>query len=235
LPSAKHGWYRLPIPVRVLAVDTSGEHGSVAFVENGEARGEVRLRPPVGHSLTLLPAVEFLLRALGLQPLEVEGYAVALGPGSFTGVRVGLSTVQGLALASGRPCLGLSNLDVLAARIAGEADCLVAIVDAYRGEVFARRYDREARPLEPGGRQSPEAALAELPASTALVGSGATTYAALVAERAPHARVPARSPHLARMLGVLAEPRLRAGEGVPPDALRPVYLRDADIRVSPLR
>jgi tRNA threonylcarbamoyladenosine biosynthesis protein TsaB len=221
--------------VRVLAVDTSGEQGSVAVVEGGESRGEVRLRPPVGHSLTLLPAVEFLLRALGMAPLDVEGYAIALGPGSFTGVRVGLGTVQGLALASGRPCLGLSNLDVLAARIAGEADCLVAMVDAYRDEVWTRRYDRQALPLGPAVRQAPADALADLPASCALVGSGTVRHAALLAERAPHARLPARSPYLARTLGILAEPRLRAGEGVPPGALRPVYLRDADARVSSAR
>jgi tRNA threonylcarbamoyladenosine biosynthesis protein TsaB len=221
--------------VRILAVDTSGEQGSVALVEDGEARGEVRLRPPIGHSLTLLPAIEFLLRALGLAPLEVEGYAIALGPGSFTGVRVGLGTVQGLALASGRPCLGLSNLDVLAARIAGEADCLVSVVDAYRDEVWTRRYDRQAVPLGPALRQAPADALADLPASCALIGSGTVRHASLVAERAPHARLPARSPHLARTLGILAEPRLRAGEGVPPAELRPLYLRDADARVSSAR
>ncbi|MET0554031.1 MAG: tRNA (adenosine(37)-N6)-threonylcarbamoyltransferase complex dimerization subunit type 1 TsaB [Vicinamibacteria bacterium] len=221
--------------MRILAVDTSGEQGSVAVVAGGEALGEVRLRPPVGHSLTLLPAVEFLLRALGLAPLDIEGYAIALGPGSFTGVRVGLSTVQGLALASGRPCLGLSNLDVLAARIAGEADCLAAIVDAYRDEVWTRRYDRAAQPTGPALRQSPADALAGLPASCAVVGSGTMRYAALLAERAPHARLPARSPHLARTLGILAEPRLAAGEGVAPGELRPVYLRDADARVSPAR
>jgi tRNA threonylcarbamoyladenosine biosynthesis protein TsaB len=221
--------------VRILAVDTSGEDGSVALVEGGAARGEVRLRPPIGHSLTLLPSIDFLLKALGIAPLEVEGYAIALGPGSFTGVRVGLGTVQGLALASGRPCLGLSNLDVLASRIAGEADCLVAIVDAYRDEVWTRRYDRQARPLGPAVRQSPLAALAELPASSALTGSGTVRHAGLVAEHAPQARLPARSPHLARTLGILAEPRLEAGEGVAPDALRPVYLRDADIRVSSAR
>lgn len=221
--------------MRILAVDTSGEDGSVALVEGGVARGEVRLRPPVGHSLTLLPSIEFLLKALGLSPLDVEGYAIALGPGSFTGVRVGLGTVQGLALASGRPCLGLSNLDVLAARIAGEADCLVAIVDAYRDEVWTRRYDRQALPLGPAVRQAPAEALAGLPASTALTGSGTVRYAALVSERAAQARVPSRSPYLARTLGILAEPRLSAGEGVAPDALRPVYLRDADIRVSSAR
>lgn len=221
--------------MRILAVDTSGEEGSVALVEGGAALGEVRLRPPVGHSLTLLPSIEFLLRALALGPLDVDGYAIALGPGSFTGVRVGLATVQGLALASGRPCLGLSNLDVLAARIVGEADCLVAVVDAYRDEVWTRRYDRGAEPLGPASRRSPAEALADLPPSCALTGSGVARYAGLVAEAAPQAKIPPRSPHLARVLGVLAEPRLAAGEGVAPGALRPVYLRDADARVSPAR
>ena len=89
---------------------------------------------------------------------------MARGPGSFTGLRVGLSTVQGLALAGGRPCLGVSSLDVLAARIRGAAPVLVALVDAYRGEVFGGLYDAEGRPLAPPRAARPEAALAGRPA-----------------------------------------------------------------------
>ena len=74
---------------------------------------------------------------LALTPRDLHGYAVAVGPGSFTGLRVGLSTVQGLALASGRPCLGVSALDLLAARMRGAAPHLAAMIDASRGEVFA--------------------------------------------------------------------------------------------------
>src|SRR4029453_9077028 len=87
--------------LRVVAVDTSSERASVALMASGGVGAEVRLLTQV-PSVAVLPAVDFVLRSLGLAPLDVEGYAVGIGPGSFTGVRVALSTVQGLALASGR-------------------------------------------------------------------------------------------------------------------------------------
>ncbi len=131
--------------MRVLAVDTTTERGSVAVVSGGEVLGEVRLRSGMGHSKRLMPAIAFLLDGLGLPASDIDGYAVTAGPGSFTGLRVGLSCVQGLALASGRPCLGLSTLDVLAARIAGAAPTLVAAMDAYRGEVYACVFESDGR------------------------------------------------------------------------------------------
>jgi tRNA threonylcarbamoyladenosine biosynthesis protein TsaB len=215
----------------VVAVDTSSERASVAVVQAGEVRGEVRLDTQV-PSVAVLPAVEFLLRSLGLTPSDVDGYAVTLGPGSFTGVRVGLSTVQGLALASGRPCVGLSTLDVVASLIAGQADTLVALIDAFRDEVFVRRYDRGARPLGPPSREAPEAALAGLAGTCAIAGDGARKYAALVQRLLPDAHVGERAPYLAAALGLRAEPLLVAGEGVEAGALRPQYLRDADVRRS---
>jgi tRNA threonylcarbamoyladenosine biosynthesis protein TsaB len=220
--------------VTILAVDTATPWGSVALLRAGETIGEVRLRSPEGHSAALLPAVSFLLDRLGLPPGAVEGYAVGAGPGSFTGIRVGLSTVQGLALGSGRPCLGLSTLDALAAKARGAADSVVAMVDAYRGEVYAELYDAAGRPLGQAGAWRPEALLDRVGgAAPAFVGDGARKYASLIRERCPGAMFPERSPFLAAWLGRLAEPRLRAGDGHGPEALRPIYLREADVRRAP--
>ena len=204
--------------LRVIAVDTSSERSSVALVEGGEPRGEVRLVTSL-PSVAVLPAVDLLLRAAGLQASDVDGYAVTVGPGSFTGVRVGLSTVQGLALGSGRPCVGLSTLDVLAAGAAGESDCLVVLVDAFREEVFAGRYDRDARPTAPPTRVRPEAAIAGLPAGTVVTGDGAWKYEALVRERLPDARLARGERFLAARLGRLATAALERGEGVTAAAL----------------
>jgi tRNA threonylcarbamoyladenosine biosynthesis protein TsaB len=215
--------------LRVIAVDTSSERASVALVEGREVRGEVRLTTSL-PSVVVLPAVEFVLRSSGLTAADVDGYAATMGPGSFTGVRVGLSTIQGLALGSGRPCLGLSTLDVLAAGVAGEADSLVAMADAFRDEVFVGRYDRDARPLGPPSRERPQAAMAELPVDCVLTGEGARRYEVLIHETLPGARIVQRDPFLAARLGLLAEPLLEAGRGVPARDLRPLYLRDADVR-----
>jgi tRNA threonylcarbamoyladenosine biosynthesis protein TsaB len=219
--------------VIVLAVDTTSERESVALVEQGQVRGEVRLRTSDGHSQRLLPAIEFLLHASALRAVDVEGFAVAVGPGSFTGLRVGLSTVQGLALAAGRPCLGLSTLDVLAATAAGEAPTLAAMVDGARaGQVFAALYDADARLVDGPRADTVEALLARVTGPAAFVGDGAERHRDQIRARFPEARWPRRDLYLAATLGRMAEPRLAAGEGVPPAALRPLYLRAAEIRKS---
>lgn len=191
--------------------------------------GEVRMTAHL-HSRRLLPAVEFLLASAGLAPLDVEAYAVTTGPGSFTGLRVGLATVQGLALAAGAPCLGLSTLDVLAARIAGRADALVALMDAQRDEVFGAVYDSAARLRSDRRIGSVGSFLEGLPEHTAFLGDGVDKHREEILARLPTALFPRRSRYLAGTLGLLAEPLLAAGEGVPPAALRPLYLRGAHTR-----
>jgi tRNA threonylcarbamoyladenosine biosynthesis protein TsaB len=217
--------------VIVLAVDTTSARESVALVQGGAVRGEVRLRTSDGHSQRLLPAIEFVLGAAGLRAAAVEGYAVAVGPGSFTGLRVGLSTVQGLALAAGRPCLGLSTLDVLAAMVVGEAPTLVAMVDGARADqVFAALYDTGGRLLDGPGAESVDGLLARVRGPAAFVGDGAERHEGAIRARFSDARWPRRDLYLAATLGLMAEPRLAGGEGAPPAALRPLYLRAAEIR-----
>lgn len=216
--------------MRVLGLDTTTSRGSVALLDGNELLGEVRLAAPDSHSGRVLPAVDFLLRGLGLEPVDLDAFAVAIGPGSFTGLRVGIGTVQGLALGSGRPCLGIPALDALAARIRGGAPCLVAMMDAYRGEVFAARYDGEARRQGPMLAEAPQVFLERVPELAAFIGDGAERYRAEILHRLPKASFPARSLYLAGTLARLAAPRLAAGEGIPPASLQPLYLREADLR-----
>jgi tRNA threonylcarbamoyladenosine biosynthesis protein TsaB len=216
--------------VRVLAVDTTTERGSVAVTEDDSVCGEVRVASSEGHSRRLLPAVDFLLQSLGLRPGDLDAFAVTTGPGSFTGLRVGLSTVQGLALGAARPCLGLSALDVLAARIAGAAPALVALMDAYRGEVYGGIYDEEGRLSGRPSVERPEALVARAPEVAAFVGDGAQRHRELILSLRPRAVFPVRSLFLAGTLGRMAAPRLKRGEGIAPAALRPLYLREPDIR-----
>jgi len=216
--------------VRVLAVDTTTERGSVAVTADDAVSGEVRLASPEGHSRRLLPAIDFLLQSLGLRPDELDAFAVTTGPGSFTGLRVGLSTVQGLALGAGRPCLGVSALDVLAARIAGAAPASVALMDAYRGEVYGAVYDAQGREVGRAAVERPEALVARAPEVAAFVGDGAQRHRELILSLRPRALFPSRTLFLAGTLGRLAVPRLKRGEGVAPGELRPLYLREPDIR-----
>lgn len=218
--------------MKVLGVDTTTSRGSVALVDAGELLGEVRLTSQASHSRRLLPAVAFLLDALGLEPAAVEGLAVTTGPGSFTGLRIGISTVQGLSLGLGRPCLGVAALDVIAARAVGEGEVLAAVMDAWRDEVYGALYDAAARPLSGPFVEPPRAFLARVPAGSAVfAGEGALRYRELIARERPAAAFSRRSPYLAGTLARIAEPRLLAGEGVDASALRPLYVRPADAKL----
>jgi tRNA threonylcarbamoyl adenosine modification protein YeaZ len=218
--------------MRLLSVDTTTACGSVALLEDTEVAGEVRLREEF-HSRTLFGAIQYLLGTLGVRPAGVDAYVVAVGPGSFTGVRVGLSTVQGLGLASGKPCLGLSSLLGLAAQMRGTAEVLVPIMDAYRDQVFAAVYDSDLTVQREPAAVDLGALLAELPArSVAFLGDGATRYRERLLQARPDAVFPERSFFLAGALGRLAAPCLAKGEGVAAGALRPLYLRTPDIRPS---
>ncbi|MBI3932356.1 MAG: tRNA (adenosine(37)-N6)-threonylcarbamoyltransferase complex dimerization subunit type 1 TsaB [Acidobacteria bacterium] len=215
--------------MRLLAVDTTTARGSVALLAEGEVRGEVRLDADA-HSKRILPAVDFLLRSLGLRPAELDAFAVATGPGSFTGLRVGISTVQGLALGAGRPCVGIPALDVLAARIRGVSSCLVAWMDAWRGEVYGALYDSEARRQGDITAEAPDAFLARVPEGAGFTGDGARLYRELILSRRPGAILPERGLFLAGTLATLAAERVAGGEVTGPGELRPVYVREAAIR-----
>jgi tRNA threonylcarbamoyladenosine biosynthesis protein TsaB len=221
--------------MHLLAIDTTTRRASVALLQDDEVRGEIRLLEDGGHSPTVLPAVEMLLNAAGRRPVDVDAYAVAVGPGSFTGVRVGISTVQGLALGSGRPVVGLSSLEGLAARLQGSAPILGPVMDAYRDQVYAAVYDADLKPRREPASLAPDAWLADLPTGAAVLGDGATRYRDLIRERRPDVIVSDRSLFLAATLGRLARARLARGEGIEAAVLRPLYLRAPDIgRPRPL-
>lgn len=130
--------------MRILAVDTTGETGSIALVdgcrvEQGGVGEEVTLHSPEGFGHTLFPAIEQLLARHGLSVASLDGFAAASGPGSFTGVRVGLTAVKGLAEASGRKVVAVSNLQALA--FFGRRALRAVAIDARRGEVYGAVYD----------------------------------------------------------------------------------------------
>jgi len=214
--------------LRLLGVDTATARGSVALVQDDDLLGEVRFSAPDRHSAHVVPAVEFLLGTLGLRPSDIEGYAVTVGPGPFTGLRVGISTVQGLAVGAGRLAVGISSLDVLAARIKGAAEVLVTMIDAGRGEICGGVYDREARPLKAPATEAPSRFLEQIPDGAAFLGDGVSPHRDLIRSMRPGSLFPSRSLFLAGTLARLAAASFERAQD--PAALRPLYLRGADIR-----
>jgi tRNA threonylcarbamoyladenosine biosynthesis protein TsaB len=132
---------------RVLALDTTAQFGSLALAENGEVVEEILIHAPDGFGTTLFSRIEALL-ARHDWPLEsIDCFAAASGPGSFTGVRIGLTAVKGLAEALGTQAAAVSNLLALAA--CGSAPVRAAVIDARRGEVYGAVYDAELRAILP--------------------------------------------------------------------------------------
>jgi tRNA threonylcarbamoyladenosine biosynthesis protein TsaB len=192
--------------VLILAIDTATEVATSALVEDGEVLGERSSR-----ASTVLEDVDALLRQGGRHAGDVDAVAVGTGPGSFTGVRIGLATVRGLALALGVPAAGVSTLDALAAGAPGA----VPVVDAKRREVFVL-VDGEPRCLAP-------ADVAVEPGTTC-VGDGARRYRELL--EAAGAIVPPDDSELhlprARFHATLAK------EFGPAELVEPIYLRLPD-------
>jgi tRNA threonylcarbamoyladenosine biosynthesis protein TsaB len=133
-------------PRRLAALDTSTALGSVALFEEGRLVAEDSRRVSNAHGESLLPMVDAVFARTGWAPDDVERWGVGIGPGSFTGVRIGVATVKGIALATGAGIVGVTSLDALAHGV-GESpdaeDLVVSIVAAGKGEVFlqARRHD----------------------------------------------------------------------------------------------
>src|SRR5215813_13649234 len=128
--------------MRVLAVDTSSERGSVSITDNGETLGEVRLASSIQYSERLFRSIEFLFQHLPFQLSEIDIFAAARGPGSFTGLRVGLAAMDAFVAAHNARGVGVSTLEALAWKT-GIRDILIApMIDARRGDIYGAMYRR---------------------------------------------------------------------------------------------
>ena len=131
----------------LLALDTTREFGSVALTRGSEVIEEILLHAPDGFAHVIYGRLRELLDKHGIRLQEIECFASASGPGSFTGVRVGLACVKGLAEACGKPAVAVSNLQAVSSF--GSAALRAAILDARRGEVYAAVYDSTGRLVSP--------------------------------------------------------------------------------------
>jgi tRNA threonylcarbamoyladenosine biosynthesis protein TsaB len=231
---------------RVLALDTTTRAGSTALIVNNHIVDERGGDAARTHALRLPDEILTLVSANQCALSDIDLYAVATGPGSFTGLRIGIATIQGLAHVHNRRVVGIPALEALAHAASRDlpADALVAAwMDAHRHDVFAALYRVGAaasfsRPrlveIEGPSVGSAASTLARwralgigLPAL--FVGDGAVLYADEIAREAFGGRV-AAPPLLAGAIGLLASDR--AAEAVEPSALRPLYVRRADVEIS---
>ncbi len=224
----------------VLGVDSSTMAEGIALAEGDRVLGEVNSHLPATHSERLLPAIRALLERLSLRIGQVDGFAVTLGPGSFTGVRIGIATVQGLALSCGRPAVGISTLEALAWwGGATRRGWICPFMNAGRGEVYGALFRSEegtVRRFSEDRVCPPELLLEELPADpVCFPGEGAGSYRNLLEER-PGARpedLPlGYHPFLGGWTAVLGGRLLEGRDGREVPSLRPNYLRNPDAQTG---
>ena len=122
--------------MRILAFDSCGKTASVAVYEDGRVAGEIYIDTKQTHSATLLPSADWLLQTLGLKASDVDFVAATVGPGSFTGVRIGMSAAKGIAFGAGAKCIGVSSLYAAAYAVKDCEGLVCAVMDARCGQVY---------------------------------------------------------------------------------------------------
>jgi len=223
----------------VLAIDTSAPSGSLAVLDDQKLLGMVATDVQETYSSRLFRHLEFLLRELSLEMKQMELYAVVAGPGSFTGLRVGLTAVKGWAEVHGKPIAAISGLEAVAAQVAGHAEWIAPVMDARRGQIYGGLYRRRAGApaLERQGDEVVMTAgefLAELAVRTGgalplfATPTPAVLGEALSASPLRGARVEQVSAVLAPVVGRLGWQRAQRGEVVDALALDAHYIRRSD-------
>lgn len=234
----KRSELRSPI---ILALETATMCGSVALIAGDHCLAEFSLQTKETHSRRLLAGVSWLLQETGRDWSAIDAVAVSLGPGSFTGLRIGLATAKGLVMAAGLKLIGIGTLDGLAAQLSGTGGHLVCpVLDARKKEVYCGFYNCDSRgiPRLQGEEYlvvSPESLCAKIEEPVVLLGDGAVLYHDLFKKRLADllAEVPAGIffPRAAT-IGFLALEKWAIKDFLDPAGAEPIYIRASEAELQ---
>ena len=222
---------------RLLLINTATPAGSIALTAGDQVLAELLLNLTTPHSDRLLPGIDQLLAATGTTLAQLDGIGVVHGPGSFTGLRVGIATAKGLALATGQPLVGISSLQALACQVPSSSLPVCALLDARKQEVYVGLFRwSEGRPQLQGreGVADPERWLEDHGEETLFIGDGALVYRTLIVRRlgarahfVPWPANPLRISYAAP----LVQAALAAGEGDSAAELQAIYIRRSEAEI----
>jgi tRNA threonylcarbamoyladenosine biosynthesis protein TsaB len=220
----------------LLTLDTASNAGGVALARNSEVVGQVMMKTPMRYSDNLIPMIDFLLQHHQLQPEGLDGLVVAIGPGSFTGLRIGLAAAKALGQALSLPAVGISSLEALAFRFRHVHTCITPMIDARRQQVYAGIYEVSetgCRSIVPEAVAPPAQWLKEKGSADAVyVGDGATLYRSSVEALVPGARFISTDNSVLNSLCHLGFRRFSEGRGKPVGKLAANYVRPPDAKLN---
>ena len=217
----------------ILAFETTAKAGSVALLEDGKLLGESYQNTGLTHSQTLMVMAEDLLKACNLTAKDVEAVAVAAGPGSFTGVRIGVAAAKGFAWGASLPCYGVSTLEAMAAQLGAWQGYVCPVMDARRSQVYNALFHLECgkctriREDRAVSLQDLGAELQNLSEPVFLVGDGSNLCYNTLLESVPSLVLPPEHRMHQRAAGVAlaAREKILRGEDGNAGELTPNYLR----------
>ncbi|MCJ7546336.1 MAG: tRNA (adenosine(37)-N6)-threonylcarbamoyltransferase complex dimerization subunit type 1 TsaB [Deltaproteobacteria bacterium] len=226
--------------MKILGLDTATLCGSIGIIDDDKVVAEYALHREETLSARLLPAIQTLLAEARLDLHEIDGIAVSLGPGSFTGLRVGLSAVKGLALATQKPAAGIPTLDALAYNLPFTPYQICPLLDARKGQIYTALYKNRAggflEQVTPYQVLSPAALIEAIPhEETVFLGDGVKVCQELITQRLA-AKALFAPLHLGFLRGTtvaeLGLKRLGRGESDDISALVPIYVRPSDAELK---
>ena len=224
--------------MRILALDTATEVCGLALWTNGQVQAERSITQGLTHTKVLMQALQELLQESGTQVSDLDAWVVTQGPGSFTGLRIGISAGKGLALATGKPLVGVSTLSVLAHQAQAQAAWICPMIDARRHQVYwslFRRQGDDLVPVLPERAGSVEEALTLIDdqGPCLFIGNGARLYSGMIQARLGEKALAADALHDLQpgMVACLGSRRLTQGAAESLHRFTPVYLRSADAQM----
>jgi len=221
--------------MKILALDTSTETGGVALLEGEMLRAQAQIRVAKTHANQLWKIISFLLEQTGWALHDIELWVVTIGPGSFPGLRIGMATIKGLALATGKPVVGISSLEALASSFPYCPYLICPLIDARKKEVFCAFFksdsDGVVEMIGEARHIKPQNLVQEFTEPVLLVGNGAELYRDFFKEKlGPKALFPKPHLHLISptVLAILARSQFLQGRQTSLDAIRPLYIRPSE-------
>ncbi len=219
----------------ILAMESSATAASVSYVKDGKILGQYYINAGLTHSTTLMPMVQAMLENAKLSLDDVDYYAVSVGPGSFTGLRIGISATKGIALAKNKPCVAVSTLEAMAYNYAYTDALVCAVIDArcnrFFNAIFKCSADGTVERLCEDRALSYEEIAEELNSkysneNIVLVGDGAVVAQGLMADLVPNLKT--APPHLVYQqsngVAMVAQRLIKQGKSVTSQQLLPLYL-----------